>query len=74
MKEFVSFLSEMDDRGIGVIAVKNGLESQSSSGRMMLKMIRSCLKSGTERCSLNAPMQDLLGRLRMEPNWVANRF
>ena len=39
LKEFVSFLSEMDDRGIGVIAVKNGLESQSSSGRMMLKMI-----------------------------------
>ena len=39
MKEFISFLSEMDDRGIGVIAVKNGLDSQSASGRMMLKLI-----------------------------------
>jgi len=39
MKEFISFLSDMDDRGIGVIAVKNGLDSQSSSGRMMMKMI-----------------------------------
>ena len=39
MKEFITFLSEMDDRNIGVIAVKNGLDSQSSSGRMMLKMI-----------------------------------
>ena len=39
MKEFITFLSDMDDRGIGVIAVKNGLESQSSSGRMMMKMI-----------------------------------
>jgi DNA invertase Pin-like site-specific DNA recombinase len=39
MKEFITFLSEMDDRNIGVIAVKNGLDSQSSSGRMMLKLI-----------------------------------
>jgi len=39
MKEFISFLADMDDRGIGVIAVKNGLDSQSSSGRMMMKMI-----------------------------------
>jgi len=39
MKEFISFLSDCDDRDIGVIAVKNGLDSQSSSGRMMLKMI-----------------------------------
>ena len=39
MKEFITFLSDMDDRGIGVIAVKNGLESQSSSGRLMMKMI-----------------------------------
>jgi DNA invertase Pin-like site-specific DNA recombinase len=39
MKEFITFLSEMDDSNIGVIAVKNGLDSQSSSGRMMLKMI-----------------------------------
>ena len=39
MKEFVSFLSDMDDKGIGVIAVKNGLETFSSSGRMMIKLI-----------------------------------
>ena len=39
MKEFISFLSDMDDRGIGVIAVKNGLDTSSSSGRMMMKMI-----------------------------------
>jgi DNA invertase Pin-like site-specific DNA recombinase len=39
MKEFVSFLSDMDDKGIGVIAVKNGLETFSSSGRMMMKLI-----------------------------------
>ena len=39
MKEFVSFLSDMDEKGIGVIAVKNGLETFSSSGRMMMKLI-----------------------------------
>ena len=40
MKEFVSFLSDMDDKGIGVIAVKNGLDTSSSStGRMMMKLI-----------------------------------
>ena len=39
MKEFVSFLSDMDDIGIGVIAVKNGLDTVSSSGRMMMKLI-----------------------------------
>ena len=39
MKEFVSFLADMDDRGIGVIAVKNGLDTVSSSGRMMMKLI-----------------------------------
>ena len=39
MKEFVSFLSDMDDKGIGVVAVKNGLETFSSSGRMMMKLI-----------------------------------
>jgi len=39
MKEFVSFLSDMDDKGIGVIAVKNGLDTNSSSGRMMMKLI-----------------------------------
>ena len=39
MKEFVTFLSEMDERGIGVVAVKNGLETESSSGRMMMKLI-----------------------------------
>ena len=39
MKEFISFLSDCDDRGIGVIAVKNGLDTVSSSGRMMMKMI-----------------------------------
>jgi DNA invertase Pin-like site-specific DNA recombinase len=39
MKEFVHFLSDMDDKGIGVIAVKNGLDTSSSSGRMMMKLI-----------------------------------
>jgi len=39
MKEFVHFLSDMDDKGIGVIAVKNGLDTNSSSGRMMMKLI-----------------------------------
>ncbi len=39
MREFVSFLSDMDDKGIGVIAVKNGLDTSSSSGRMMMKLI-----------------------------------
>ena len=39
MREFVSFLSEMDEKGIGVVAVKNGLETESSSGRMMMKLI-----------------------------------
>ena len=39
MKEFLSFLADMDDKNIGVIAVKNGLDSHSSSGRMMMKMI-----------------------------------
>ncbi len=29
----------MDDKGIGVIAVKNGLDTSSSSGRMMMKLI-----------------------------------
>jgi putative DNA-invertase from lambdoid prophage Rac len=29
----------MDDKGIGVIAVKNGLDTVSSSGRMMMKLI-----------------------------------
>ena len=39
LKEFVSFLADMDDKGIGVVAVKNGLDTVSSSGRMMMKMI-----------------------------------
>ena len=39
LKEFVHFLSDMDVRGIGVIAVKNGLDTSSSSGRMMMKLI-----------------------------------
>ena len=39
MKEFVSFLADMDEKGIGVIAVKNGLDTSSSSGRMMIKLI-----------------------------------
>ena len=43
MKEFVHFLSDMDDKGIGVVAVKNGLDTSSSSGRMMMKMI-GCLE------------------------------
>jgi DNA invertase Pin-like site-specific DNA recombinase len=39
MKEFITFLSEMDEKQISVIAVKNGLDTSSSSGRMMMKMI-----------------------------------
>jgi DNA invertase Pin-like site-specific DNA recombinase len=39
LKEFVSFLADMDDKNIGVVAVKNGLDTVSSSGRMMMKMI-----------------------------------
>ena len=39
MKEFITFLSEMDEKQIGVVAVKNGLDTVSSSGRMMMKMI-----------------------------------
>ena len=39
LKEFVSFLGDMDDRGIGVVAVKNGLDTSSSTGKMMMKMI-----------------------------------
>ena len=33
LKEFVSFLADMDDRGIGVVAVKNGLDTSSSRGK-----------------------------------------
>ena len=40
MKEFVSFLADMDDKGIGVIPVKNGWDTVLSSGRMMMKLIR----------------------------------
>ena len=43
LKEFVSFLADMDDRGIGVVAVKNGLDTSSSTGKMMMKMI-GCLE------------------------------
>ena len=39
MKEFVSFLADMDEKGIGVIAVKNGQDTNFSSGRMMMKLI-----------------------------------
>ena len=39
LKEFVSFLADMDEKGIGVVAVKNGLDTNSSSGRMMMKLI-----------------------------------
>ena len=39
LKEFVSFLADMDDRGIGVVAVKNGLDTSTSTGKMMMKMI-----------------------------------
>jgi DNA invertase Pin-like site-specific DNA recombinase len=39
LKEFVSFLADMDDRGIGVVAVKNGLDTSSSTGKMLMKMI-----------------------------------
>ena len=39
LKEFVSFLGDMDDRGIGVVAVKNGLDTSSSTGKVMMKMI-----------------------------------
>ena len=40
MKEFVSFLADMDDKGIGVIPVKNGWDTVLGSGRMMMKLIR----------------------------------
>ena len=39
LKEFITFLADMDDKGIGVVAVKNGLNTSSSSGRLMMKMI-----------------------------------
>jgi DNA invertase Pin-like site-specific DNA recombinase len=39
MKEFVSFLCDTDDKGIGVAAVKNGFATVSVSGRMMMKLI-----------------------------------
>ena len=39
IKEFVTFLADMDDKGIGVVAVKNGLDTNSSTGKMMMKMI-----------------------------------
>ena len=39
VKEFVFLLAVIDDTGIGVIAVKNGLDTLSSSGRMMMKLI-----------------------------------
>ena len=39
LKEFVTFLADMDDKGIGVVAVKNGLDTSSSTGKMMMKMI-----------------------------------
>ena len=39
LKEFVSFLGDKDDRGIGVVAVKNGLDTSSSTGKMMMKLI-----------------------------------
>ena len=39
MKEFLSFLSDMDEKNINVVAVKNGLDMESSTGRMMLKLI-----------------------------------
>ena len=48
-KEFVHFLSDMDEKGIGVIAMKNGLDTSSSSERMMMKLIR-VLEEWTVRC------------------------
>ena len=39
MKEFVHFLSDMDDKEIGVIAVKNRLDITSSTGRIVKKMV-----------------------------------
>jgi DNA invertase Pin-like site-specific DNA recombinase len=39
MKEFALFPSDMDNKGIGGIAVKNRLVTVSSSGRMMMKLI-----------------------------------
>jgi hypothetical protein len=35
----ITFLGYMDDKGIGFVAVKNGLDTSSSSGRLMMKMI-----------------------------------
>lgn len=39
LKEFITFLADMDEKQIGVVAVKNGLDTSSSSGRLMMKMI-----------------------------------
>jgi DNA invertase Pin-like site-specific DNA recombinase len=78
LKEFVSFLADMDDRGIGVVAVKNGLDTSSSTGKMMMKMIgvmeewnREMLvertKSGLARTRANGTR---LGRDLLPNNWV----
>jgi DNA invertase Pin-like site-specific DNA recombinase len=38
MKEFLSSVSDMDDKGINVIAAKNSLNTVSSSGRIITKL------------------------------------
>jgi len=38
MKKLVNFLSDISEKGIGVIAVKNGLDTSSISGKMMIKL------------------------------------
>ena len=61
LKEFVSFLGDMDDRGIGVVAVKNGLGTSSSTGMMMIgcleewdrEMLVERTKSGLARALAN---------------------
>jgi DNA invertase Pin-like site-specific DNA recombinase len=62
LKEFVSFLSEMDEKQIGVVAVKNGLDTVSSSGRMMMKMIGLMEEWNLEMLK------------QTEPNLDANQF
>tara|TARA_B110000444_G_C18551305_1_gene460376 strand:+ start:110 stop:541 length:432 start_codon:yes stop_codon:yes gene_type:complete len=39
MKEFITFLADMDQKQISVFSVKNGLDTVPSFGRLMMKMI-----------------------------------
>jgi len=48
MKEMVTFLYDMDDKGIGVVAVENGLGTGWSSGRIMMRFIDALEVSNRE--------------------------